>query len=148
MCVEKEQTEAIGETTTGDNMSMVPCPSASFSGETVPCPSASSSCESWTRSASSCPWDSTWLRKANASQVQRQNSRKKQTGPWSTKRTISPISRAENEEETTAGYYYQIVCFINQNDYLVFLNTFGNYYMHYRFQRNTVNVGFYQRNVL
>ena len=73
---------------------------------------------------------------------------KNQTGPWSTKRTISPISRAENEEETTAGYYNQIVCFINQNDYLVFLNTCGNYYMHYRIKRNTVNVGFCQRNIL
>ena len=30
----------------------------------------------------------------------------------------------------------QIVCFIKQNDYFVFPNIFGNYYMHYRFKRN------------
>ena len=33
VCLEKELMEAIGETTTGDNMSVVPCPSASSNGE-------------------------------------------------------------------------------------------------------------------
>ena len=34
----------------------------------------------------------------------------------------------------------QIVSFINQNDYLVFSNRYGNIYMHYRFKRETFNV--------
>ena len=30
--------------------------------------------------------------------------------------------------------------FINENDYVVFSNKFGNYYMHYRFKRETFNL--------
>ena len=36
----------------------------------------------------------------------------------------------------------QIVSVINQRDYLVFSNIFWNYYMHYRFKRETFNIGF------